>query len=832
MTEIIKACDEIIKAQDILSSMFANNEEISFRILDDKKSGNFKGLNLSFNLSEYSLKEKILKDHNAQNHGIFFVVNFGGHDDKSINRINAQFVEIDNGSFEEQQKRIDNFPLKPSIIIKTQKSLHVYWLVDKKAKVKRFRTIQKQLAEHFDSDRACVNESRLMRLPGFNHCKTDTLIPVTCISFHPERRYTQDQIVKALPKSIQNPIEKRSGNKKGLEIVTELCEFIQYCKDNAAVLSEPYWFAMITILSQFEGGAEIIHELSSPYPIYTPEETQNKINYVLDKNYRALSCQKLMDGEFTCSKFKDGVCKAKSAASLCYEPVSAQVLKDEFEKITCSNDIDEDMKAIEEFITKYLVNQTETKAKSFINNTIANKFRLNSDEKKDLLQLYRKAHKTCAKEKEDIEATADLPLWHERKNGKVLFYPFVLAKHMAKNKHVIWVGGQYYEYIQGRYKEIDIKKVKAMVQSEMLDKVAKMTNINDTTEQWTLLITKDANELNNQPFIINLKNGIYDLKNDKLFEHSPDFYSTIQLNAAYDSNASCPIFLNFLNQAMQSDEEQIALIQEMLGYCLIPVNNAQKSFILYGAPAAGKSVLLKVLSEILLGSENVSNISWQALSEQFKPAELYGKLANIFADLPTKNIQDTGIFKAIVGEDIITVERKYQQPFSFKSFARLIFSCNLIPLNYGDKSEGFFRRLIIIPFNQTIPEEQRDPNLINKLKDETNGIFLFALQGLKRLIANNYKFTISQANIDELNKYRTESSSVLSFIEDCCEIDNNASTNSEGLYISYKNYCTLNGFRDCSHNKLISELKSAYPTITNKRNTNGTLRIIKGIKLK
>ena len=86
---------------------------------------------------------------------------------------------------------------------------------------------------------------------------------------------------------------------------------------------------------------------------------------------------------------------------------------------------------------------------------------------------------------------------------------------------------------------------------------------------------------------------------------------------------------------------QVKLIQEMLGYFLIPVNLAQKCFVIVGAGGAGKSKLLMVLNELLLGKENVSNVSWQALNERFKTAELFGKLANVFADLPTKNIDDS-----------------------------------------------------------------------------------------------------------------------------------------------------------------------------------------------
>lgn len=92
-------------------------------------------------------------------------MNSGGHDDETINRINAQFVEMDDFSFEEQLEKIKGFKLEPSIIVKTQKSLHCYWLMKGGADVKRFRHIQSQIIAYFSGDKKCVNESRVMRIP-------------------------------------------------------------------------------------------------------------------------------------------------------------------------------------------------------------------------------------------------------------------------------------------------------------------------------------------------------------------------------------------------------------------------------------------------------------------------------------------------------------------------------------------------------------------------------------------------------------------------------------------------------------------------------------------
>ncbi len=313
-----------------------------------------------------------------------------------------------------------------------------------------------------------------------------------------------------------------------------------------------------------------------------------------------------------------------------------------------------------------------------------------------------------------------------------------------------------------------------------------MHQIVDAEKQWRLRVKKDIKDLNANPFIINVRNGLYNVLDDTLTEHTSEYYSTVQLSVTYDKTADCPLFKKFLEESMDGDMEQVKLIQEILGYFLVPINSAQKCFVIVGAAGAGKSVLLRVLSELLLGKENVSNVSWQALNERFKTAELFGKLANVFADLPTKNIDDNGIFKALVGEDYLTVEKKNKNPFSFQSTARLLFSCNSIPKNYGDRSEGFYRRLIIIRFKHTVPKEKRDPGLVDKFRSEADGIFMFALKGLRRLMANNYKFSETEVNELELQQYREESDSVLSFVKECCDVDETYAIGSTELFNQYK----------------------------------------------
>ncbi|MCR4629338.1 MAG: DUF5906 domain-containing protein [Clostridium sp.] len=815
----------------MLNCLFNPNDVVCFRILDDRKKGVFTGQKLSVECGKYASIEQILKEHNAQNRGIFFTVNYGGPEDRQITRINAQFVESDELSIEEQKERIEAFCLPPSMVIQTRKSLHTYWFV-KDAKVERFRGIQKQLVKQFHGDPMCVNESRIMRLPGFYHCKSDPVL-VRCILFHPERVYTQDQLSEALPDAEEQPVETKKGTEKGLRIVARECDFIRYCQEHAAKLSEHDWYAMISNLAVFEGGVEMIHALSKPYPGYDATITQKKINHFLESGTRPINCRTIREKGYACPKLASGECDCKAPAALCYQPIRSDGLVSMIEEFPVSVKALENMQVASNFVSEYLFNQDKVIAETIITTELREHFRFTASGVKPLVTRYRELSRIYQQglkaRKHKVEN--ELPLWYVPTEHGLKFMPGILAEAMKGKEDVFYAAEQHYAYRDGVYRPIHEMEAQRMVRDRMLSSETRMNQITDAERQWRLLIRKEIRELNVNPYILNVKNGLYNVLDDTLTEHTKDYYSTVQLSVNYDPEASCPLFQRFLLESMEGDTAQVVLLQEMLGYFLVPVNSAQKCFVIVGAAGAGKSVLLRVLNELLLGKENVSNVSWQALNERFKTAELFGKLANIFADLPTKNIDDNGIFKALVGEDYLTVEKKNKDPFSFRSNARLLFSCNSIPKNYGDRSEGFYRRLIIIRFNRTIPAEQRDPNLIEKFRSEADGIFLFALEGLRKLMQEHYVFSETEINRAELQQYREESDSVLSFLKECCQFGVEYEVGSTELFQCYKNYCEECGLRPFSQKLFVTQILATNPTITRSVDRLGRKRTLLGLKL-
>ena len=800
-----------ISTAEFLSAFCEPAENVCFRIIADRNSPE----NKAFSGSKYEKEqgrfheiEKELHANNERGRGIFFAVNHGGHDDVSITRINAQFVEMDDVSLEEQLERIKRFPLPPSLIVKTRKSLHCYWLMDEKAQISEFRHIQRQLVKQFNGDPACINESRVFRLPNFYHHKEEPIL-VECIKFNPELRYSQRELSEQLP---DVPVEvnpdapqktAECGTQKGLVITGKRCCFLQHCKRNAKTLPEPLWYAKITNLAVFEGGEDAIHKFSKPHPKYDYEQTQRKIDHFNKSGTKPMTCAKIAERGFECPNFKKKSCKCKSPAGLAYFPMSVPELTKALNSVKIKKNAAEDMQLAQQFINDYLFNVDPRVADVFITNDIKTHFGFKAAEVRGLPSYHKELYNGFAatREAREIKSGIEIPPWYEvNGKGKKKFLPGKLADILSETENVIYCGESYYFYEKGVYVPRNEKTAQRKVRSMMDTTYALASEIKDAEWQWMIEIDKTVREINVNPYILNFDNGLYYVHEDIIKPHDPKILSTIRLGGGYKLEAKCPVFMQYLDDVLPKSEH--ALIQEVMGYFLIAINKAQKSFVIVGKPDSGKSTFLYVIQDILLGQDNVSNLSWQHLDEKFATVQLFGKLANIFGDLPSTALKDTGTFKAITGEDYISVQHKFKEYFSFKPFARLLFSCNEIPKNYSDRTDGFYRRLLLIRFDAIISALKKDEMLPEKLKAESDGIIAFAMEGLKRLMANNYRFSETDRTRMELTNYKTENSSVLAFVEECCDVSAEYECFRTELYSSYLEYCN-----DRNYNKPMSDRK-------------------------
>ena len=800
---------------EFLGAFYTHTEDVCLRVFSDRADSAFAGQKTTTKQGMFDSKFAELQKHNALNRGIFFVVNYGGHEDADIKRVNAQFCEMDDIPLEEQLARVKDFPLEPSLVVKTRKSLHCYWLI-KRGSVENFRRIQRGLIAHFGADPACVNESRVFRLPGFNHCKGDAT-PVLCVKFNPEIRYTQQQLEAFLPAMPDEPVGapagtaaiKNRGRQKGLVVTGKRCSFISHCKRNAKTLSEPDWYAMITNLALFEGGEDAIHKLSRPYPGYSPEQTQAKIDHFHRSGTKPMTCARIAERGFKCPKLKKG-CACKSPAGWAFIPMTTDELQKALVAVKAKKDPAADIHAARAFIETYLFNVEPSVAVVFINNNIKAHFGFKAADIKELPVFHRNTYAAFSSTQEarrDKNGTEIPPWYYETDRGSWKLKPGILANHLADTEPVVYCAESYYFYNNGVYRPQTDDYAQARVRDFLNPEYCTMADISDAERQWHLCIMKTDREINVNPYLMNFKNGLYDLLTDEFRPHDPAVLSTIQLNGNYDPGAQCPTFLRYLDDVLPATEHD--LVQEMLGYFLVPINKAQKAFIAVGKGDSGKSTFLHVVQKILLGPDNVSNLTWQELNEKFATIQLFGKLANVFADLPAENLKDTGPFKAITGEDYISGQYKFKDYFSFKPFVALLFSCNLIPKNFTDRSDGFYRRLIILLFNFIIPEEKRDPDLKDKLEKEVDGILAWSLIGLKRLMENKWKFSETARTRAALADYRRENSSVLVFADECCVRESGVDTSSAEAFRVFKEFIKENNLKPVGSQRFKQEMVSA-----------------------
>jgi putative DNA primase/helicase len=130
-----------------------------------------------------------------------------------------------------------------------------------------------------------------------------------------------------------------------------------------------------------------------------------------------------------------------------------------------------------------------------------------------------------------------------------------------------------------------------------------------------------------------------------------------------------------------------------------------------------------------------------------------------------------------------------------------------------------------------VTQNRRDPNLVDKIAAERDGILLWALDGLRRLVANNYMFSETERTKNELQRYKIESNSALMFIEECCEVKDGEECVRETLFERYREYCTKNGMSAMSQIKFNKEVESSEPTITRAIDKIGKRKCWRGLRL-
>lgn len=280
-----------------------------------------------------------------------------------------------------------------------------------------------------------------------------------------------------------------------------------------------------------------------------------------------------------------------------------------------------------------------------------------------------------------------------------------------------------------------------------------------------------------------------------------------RLKVRYEPNAPKPErWLGFLSELLEP--EDIPTLQEYLGYCLIPSTKGQKMLLLIGKGGEGKSRIGLVMRSLLGDSMNITSIQ-KVENNRFSRADLENKLLMVDDDMDMAALPKTNYIKSIVtAECKMDLERKGVQSYQSRLYARFLCFGNGALTALHDRSDGFFRRQIVLTTRDRPAGRVDDPFLAEKLADEAEGIFLWCLEGLNRLLANNYQFSLSGKALENVETVKRSGNNVIEFLrsEGYIRFRADAEASSRALYEAYKLWCEDNVRKPLSANRLSSEL--------------------------
>ena len=336
-------------------------------------------------------------------------------------------------------------------------------------------------------------------------------------------------------------------------------------------------------------------------------------------------------------------------------------------------------------------------------------------------------------------------------------------------------------------------------------------------------------EFDGREWLLNVDNGILDVRTRELADHNPEYLFRSKVPAAYDPDAEAPVFKKFINQVTPS-ELDAKKIQEFAGYTLLHSQLPfHKALFLVGPQASGKSTFLDLIRD-LIGREGVCSITPQELiSERFAAVDLHGAMANIRNDIDDEMIKNVGKFKEIVSGDPIKVEEKRQPTFTIEPTAKHLYAANQLPDAAVD-DDAFYRRILLVAFPTTVPKDERDPRLDEKLRTELPGVLNWALDGLDRLLENHH-FTGDRAPAATRNTWESWGSSLGKFKDGAIKREAGAKVEKEKLYNAYLRFCRDRGVPAISGQQKFTQEFTSDPEIGQSRTTisGKTVRVYTGV---
>jgi putative DNA primase/helicase len=335
--------------------------------------------------------------------------------------------------------------------------------------------------------------------------------------------------------------------------------------------------------------------------------------------------------------------------------------------------------------------------------------------------------------------------------------------------------------------------------------------------------------------VVALANGLLDLRTRELHRHTPAFYSPHALPFVYDPRAPKPKrWLRFLRELWPDDAESVRTLGEIFGYVLSGDTRQQKLFLVVGPKRSGKGTIGRVLTG-LLGAHNTAGPTLSAMTTNFGLSPLVGRPLAIISDARLGTRADSLVaverLLSISGEDTLTIDRKYREPWTGRLPTRFLICTNELP-RLADASGALASRFVLLVLSKSFYGRE-DPKLTDTLLQEAPGIFNWALEALAKLVTRGYFVQPASAR-EALRHLEDLSSPVGAFVRDVCvtspafEVDKNV------LFAKWKTWCEEEGrSRAGTKAVFVRDLRAAVPGLTPVRPREGDRRrrMLQGIDL-
>lgn len=375
-----------------------------------------------------------------------------------------------------------------------------------------------------------------------------------------------------------------------------------------------------------------------------------------------------------------------------------------------------------------------------------------------------------------------------------------LSRELKKDVHIISYGNTLYYHNGYYYTQLDAKQLIKLYREHVDYELNHESSLHGYKELYGCFMTDpqiECSEPEDEPIYAPLENGIFDLVEWKLYPHSPDQITFTYIKAKYAPEAKCPIFEGYLHQVTGGDPQLMERFWMAIGYLLIYPARGKFFIFMKGVGNSGKSVLGRFIRQ-LYPKESISSIRLKNLTNQFGMASLATSVINFDMDMPSSRIDDEAAsrLKQITGGDSMNIPRKYRDDALLERRIKFVFSSNH-PLIIDGEDEALMKRIVYLPFNYAIPDNQQDPDLGDKIWAERDAIVTKALYYARKLVQRNYIFP--EIPYVDSAKY----SPVKRFVQEICDTSNiNAEVALSDLYKAYLDFCKEQNIGACTDSDL------------------------------